>query len=334
MTQETRFMLTLVLGAALSVTAAAQTARNCADLPATLDDTTVVVDALIGQAVFQPAEGAFPLGGIDNVCIAILDDKSMAAVSKGHTDARGKFDLALRAPGNYILVADHAEFGEVATRVRIRGGTKDSASESGLLILFASRDQGAGDHTLQITHLELRRELVQMFQADQDIRNKLIQAGMASPDPVLQARMGELDAANTTRLQEIVAEYGWPDPALVGFDGAEAAFTLLQHAEYVVQKQLYPLLEAAYKSKRAAGQSYALLTDRILVKEGKPQIYGTQARPTQEWVNREPVFFDIEDEANVDQRRAEVGLPPLAKYTEMIRTLYFPAGQPKQTAGK
>jgi len=182
--------------------------------------------------------------------------------------------------------------------------------------------------------LELRRELVQMFQADQDIRNKLIQAGMASPDPVLQARMGELDAANTTRLQEIVAEYGWPDPALVGFDGAEAAFTLLQHAEYVVQKQLYPLLEAAYKSKRAAGQSYALLTDRILVKEGKPQIYGTQARPTQEWVNREPVFFDIEDEANVDQRRAEVGLPPLAKYTEMIRTLYFPAGQPKQTAGK
>ena len=334
MTQETRFMLTLVLGAALSATAAAQTARNCANLPATLDDTTVVVDALIGQAVFQPADGAFPLGGIDAVCIAILDAKSMAAVSKGHTDAQGRFDLALRDPGNYILVADHAELGEVATRVRISGGTKDSAAEGGLLILFARRDQAGGNHTVQITHLELRRELVQMFQADQDIRNKLIQAGMASPDPVLQARIGELDAANTARLQELVAEYGWPDLALVGFDGAEAAFTLLQHAEYGVQKQLYPLLEAAYKSKGAAGQSYALLTDRILVKEGKPQIYGTQARPTQEWFNREPVFFDIEDEANVDQRRAEVGLQPLAKYAEMMRKAYFPADQSNQSAGK
>jgi hypothetical protein len=34
MTHETRFMLTLFLGAALNATAAAQTARNCADLPA------------------------------------------------------------------------------------------------------------------------------------------------------------------------------------------------------------------------------------------------------------------------------------------------------------
>lgn len=334
MTHETRFMLALVLGAALSATAAAQTARSCADSPVTLDNTTVVVDALIGQAVFQPADGAFPLGGLDAVCISILDAKSMAAVAKGHTDAQGRFDLALRDAGNYILVADHAELGEVATRVRIRGGTKDSAAGSGLLILFASRDQGAGSHTVQITHLELRRELVQMFQTDQGVRNKLVQAGMATPDPVLQARIGELDAANTTRLQELVAEYGWPDLALVGFDGAEAAFTLLQHAEYAVQKELYPLLEAAYKSNRAAGQSYALLTDRILVKEGKPQIYGTQARPTQEWLNREPVFFDIEDQANVDQRRAEVGLQPLAEYAEMMRKLYFPAGQSNQNAGK
>ncbi len=45
----------------------------------------------------------------------------------------------------------------------------------------------------------------------------------------------------------------------------------------------------------------------ILVKEGKPRIYRTQARPIQEWVHSELVFFDIEDEANVDQRRAEVG---------------------------
>jgi hypothetical protein len=293
---------------------------------------TVVVDALIGQAVFQPVADALPLGGIDDLCIAILDGKSMAAIAKGYSDNRGSFDLVFRIPGDYILVADHAELGDVAARVQIRDGSKDSASQSGLLVLLGGRDHGATGHILPISHLELRRELVQMFQADQDIRAKLIQAGMASPDPGLQARMGELDAANTTRLREIVAKHGWPDLALVGHDGAEAAFTLLQHAEYAVQKEIYPLLEAAYESKRAAGQSYALLTDRILVREGKPQIYGTQARPTEEWVNGEPIFFEIEDEANVDRRRAEVGMQPVTEYAEMMRKLYFPADVSQQGA--
>ena len=34
--------------------------------------------------------------------------------------------------------------------------------------------------------------------------------------------------------------------------------------------------------------------------------------------------YPIEDEANVDQRRKEVGLPPLAEYRKMIEGLYKP----------
>ena len=49
----------------------------------------------------------------------------------------------------------------------------------------------------------------------------------------------------------------------------------------------------------------AYLTDRVLLAEGKKQIYGTQVTQVDgKWAPRE-----LEDEKNVDKRRADVGLP-------------------------
>lgn len=90
-----------------------------------------------------------------------------------------------------------------------------------------------------------------------------------------------------------------------------------------------PLVEKAYKSGSLSGQSYALLLDRVLVGEGKPQVYGTQTKRIEEWKGREPALEPIEDEANVDQRRAEVGLTPLAEYMELLKQLYFPQDKGK-----
>jgi len=36
------------------------------------------------------------------------------------------------------------------------------------------------------------------------------------------------------------------------------------------------------------------------------------------------VLQPIEDEANVDKRRAEVGLFPLSEYRELLKKMYFP----------
>jgi hypothetical protein len=62
-------------------------------------------------------------------------------------------------------------------------------------------------------------------------------------------------------------------------------------------------------------QDLAYLTDRVLVNDGKKQRYGTQMG-----MNFEPQ--PIEDAGNVDQRRAEVGLPPLAEYVKLAREQY------------
>lgn len=170
----------------------------------------------------------------------------------------------------------------------------------------------------------LRKELLERLDRDQAIRHELIKKGVKNMDAALVARMTDIDSANTARMKEIVKQYGWPGPELVGVDGTEAAFLLVQHAEHAFQKQMLPFVEAAYRNKKLQGQDYALLLDRVLVADGKPQVYGTQTKIFDQWKGEEPVFEPIEDEGNLDKRRAEVGLPSMAEYRLLLKQVYFP----------
>jgi hypothetical protein len=196
-------------------------------------------------------------------------------------------------------------------------------------LLFVSyiQTQTAGAQT--VANPALRKELLQRVEQDQAIRNELIRKGIAQPDPDLLARMKAIDASNTERMKAIIRQYGWPGPSLVGRDGTEAAFLLVQHADLAVQKEALPLVEKAYKKGELQGQSYALLLDRVLVGEGKPQVYGTQAKPFDQWKGHEPVLEPIEDEANVDKRRAEVGLISLSEYRKFLKQMYVPEDKGK-----
>ncbi|OZC04549.1 hypothetical protein BSZ36_02465 [Rubricoccus marinus] len=167
----------------------------------------------------------------------------------------------------------------------------------------------------------LRSELLSMYEADQAIRQRLIEAGIAEPDSALLAEMVATDAAHLARVVEIVDVHGWPGAALVGMDGSNAAFMILQHGDTATQERLLPLVEAAYRSGDLHGQSYALLLDRVLVGKGEPQVYGTQAGFGAEG---EILVSPLADPETVDARRAEVGLPPLAEYLAMLESFYFP----------
>ena len=125
-----------------------------------------------------------------------------------------------------------------------------------------------------------------------------------------------MDEKNTARLKELIAEHGWLSQGRVGEKGAEAAFLIAQHADHEVdfQKSVLKNLQEAYENKTATDQQVALLTDRIQVVEGKSQLYGTQAQ----FRYGEVRFHQIEHSTNVDQRRANMGLPPLSEYLEKL----------------
>jgi Family of unknown function (DUF6624) len=171
-----------------------------------------------------------------------------------------------------------------------------------------------------------RRELLKRLEQDQAIRDELTNKGLENPDKAIMASMQAIDTSNTERMRTIVRHYGWPNPRLVGRDGTDAAFLLVQHANLAFQKEMLPLIEKAHKQGELSGQRYALLLDRVLVGEGKRQVYGTQAKLK----GKEFVPDPIEDESNVDKRRAEVGLPPLSEYLKVLKREYFPrdSGKP------
>lgn len=173
---------------------------------------------------------------------------------------------------------------------------------------------------------DLRAELVTMGAADQEARSGSDR--LFRPDGTLDtalvrrsmARTDSVDALNRARLKAMIAENGWPTPRLVGPEGAEAAFLIVQHStgDPAFQREYLVYLEGAFRRGEAAGQDVALLTDRVRQGEGKLQLYGTQATITDGGLVVDP----IENPAELDRRRASLGLPPHAAYLRVLREAY------------
>jgi hypothetical protein len=132
-------------------------------------------------------------------------------------------------------------------------------------------------------------------------------------------KVAKIDQKNRTRLRQIVDKYGWPGKSLVGSGAAQAAAYLVQQAQkdLPLQKRCLKLMKEAPKGEVEPGQ-VAQLTDTVLIAERKKQLYGTGLQAKGGMLKPYP----IEDEANLDKRRAEMGLPPLADYLEKAQQQY------------
>ena len=123
-------------------------------------------------------------------------------------------------------------------------------------------------------------------------------------------------------MEEIIRQYGWPGRSLVGADASLAAFLIIQHADYEYQKKYFPLINEAMKKGEFAPGNVALLEDRILMREGKKQIYGSQLKRNEKTGRYE--MWPVEDEENLDKRRGAVGLEPIAEYLKHFGVTYVP----------
>jgi hypothetical protein len=170
----------------------------------------------------------------------------------------------------------------------------------------------------------LREELLRRMKVDQSARHALIELSKkAKPDLDEQLKLTEqlnkIDDENTAWLKGIVEKQGWPTITQAGNDGAGAAWLLVQHADLKpqFQRQCLDLMNKLPKNEMN-GKNLAYLTDRVLLAEGKKQLYGTQFTQVDgRWKPR-----PLEDEANVDKRRAEAGLSTLAEYAKQLEKVY------------
>lgn len=174
-----------------------------------------------------------------------------------------------------------------------------------------------------------RAELLRMRAEDQDGRDRVAQAAAAGDTLFLKALMAR-DTALTRRLQSLVARHGWPTRALVGAEGVEAAWLVLQHSpDLAWQREMLPRIWEASRAGDVRPAEAAMLEDRIRVNSGAPQRYGNSFQVVDGELRPHP----IEDPEGLEARRREVGLPPMADYVKVLAEVYkLPIAWPPRPA--
>lgn len=133
-----------------------------------------------------------------------------------------------------------------------------------------------------------------------------------------EADMRTVNRENAACLDRLVQRHGWPGLSRVGPQASVAAWTLIEHADVETQTRYIDLMTAAADAGELSWSLLATTIDRMLVREGKRQRFGTQF----ELRNGKWVPAPIEDPKRVDERRARAGLRSLEEYTRVMQETY------------
>ncbi|MCZ0984220.1 DUF6624 domain-containing protein [Streptomyces sp. x-45] len=158
---------------------------------------------------------------------------------------------------------------------------------------------------------DLAADLHRRAEQDQAARRRMLETGDGRD-------LVRVDADNTAWLKRAIAAHGWLGISLVGEQGADEAWLLVQHADrdLDLQRQVLGLLQDAVADGEALPRHLAYLTDRVRVATDEPQVYGTQYIKAPDG-KLQP--YAVAEPELLDARRAAMGLESAAEYDRRMR---------------
>jgi hypothetical protein len=126
--------------------------------------------------------------------------------------------------------------------------------------------------------------------------------------------MSYIDSCNLVQVERLIGKYGWMGKSMAGARGNTALFLVIQHAGLATQEKYLPLLQQSVAEGESRPADLALLTDRVLMRKGEKQLYGSQIVFNKSTGAQE--IYPVEDEKNVDVRRKQMGLEPMKSYAK------------------
>jgi hypothetical protein len=178
-----------------------------------------------------------------------------------------------------------------------------------LVLIFFSIENFLAAQT-RIDTAGIRVELERIFDRDQKTR--------ANGDSVGFIRF--IDSTNQIRVKAIIQTYGWPGIPFVGKKANQAVFLVIQHSPLVMMMEFIEPFRKSVAAGESGAADLALMEDRIRMRMGKPQIYGSQVRTNK--ISGLDEFYQIEDEIHVNERRNKIGLEPLEEYARRFGMTY------------
>ena len=168
----------------------------------------------------------------------------------------------------------------------------------------------------------LSKRLVKMAEMDQNIMQR-------PPDHIKMAsdrHMALIDSVATANYMEakcIFNQHGFPGFDKVGEEGSKSFWLIVQHCDKwpEFQEQVLKEMEMEVKKGNAHSTYYAYLVDRIKIRSGEKQLYGTQVSyridTCQAYVS------DLESPNEVNKRRKSVGLESIEEYLNTVSRNHF-----------
>lgn len=126
--------------------------------------------------------------------------------------------------------------------------------------------------------------------------------------------INEKDSINLIKVQNVLDTRGWLGEDIIGSRGNQTLFLVIQHADLDTQEKYLPMMRDAVRKGNAKSNHLALLEDRVALRKGGRQIYGSQIGRDKE--TGEDYVLPLIDPDNVDKRRAEVGLGTIQDYIQ------------------
>lgn len=177
------------------------------------------------------------------------------------------------------------------------------------IFLYMNRDKFVYVGSVDIIEVDCskkRQILSEVLESDQRIRK--------SNEPIKYAKE---DHRNQELVISIIEKCGMPTLKEVNQRQMDAIWLGLQHStEEKIRKKYFPQIEKAVKNGDLSKGQYALMKDRILMDEGKPQIYGSQIKNGK--------LYKVENPATVNKRRKEMGLEPIEDYLKNFNIQFNP----------
>ena len=132
----------------------------------------------------------------------------------------------------------------------------------------------------------------------------------------LSPKMMQNDRCLYDTLETIIKQHGFPTLSMVGKLASVNAFLLLQHSPKIKNKY-YKMVREAYLQNDFDPISYAMLTDRWLMRKKKRQLYGTQCIENNRVFKKykTSILYKVKDFKNVNQRREKIGMSETVEET-------------------
>ena len=117
---------------------------------------------------------------------------------------------------------------------------------------------------------------------------------------------------NEKKIIKLLENHGWPDEVDIGEQGSLTICNVIQHSSNEIRVKYLPLMKDAVRKKKLQPRLLARAEDRLATDNGNLQVYGGQIKYYPETKSFD--VWPIVDPENVDKRRDEIGLEPIAEF--------------------